>query len=169
MYKISSQPESSVTIIACDPGYDRLGVSIMSGTVHAPILQYSTCLTTNKQDFQEKRLSFLYTKLSKIIEEYSPTYIALETLFFSNNKKTVLKVAEARGMLLSLAGNYQLSVIEHSPQEVKLAVTGYGNAQKKEVISMTKRLISGIDPKALDDEYDAVALALSALASHKYK
>lgn len=162
-----TQQESSTIILACDPGYDRLGIAIMEGNVHSPKLLYSTCLVTDKNTTQAKRLFSLYTTLLEIITTYSPKHIALEKLFISNNTASVLKVAEARGMLLTLATIQRLNVIEHSPQEVKLAVTGYGSATKKDVISMTKRLIPGIQEGALDDEYDAVALALCALTSYK--
>ena len=154
------------TILACDPGYGRLGVAILQGSVHESSLLYSTCLETSKNDSQPKRLAFLHNELSKLVETYTPDAIALETLFFSNNQKTVIAVAEARGMIVTLAGIKNIPLIEHSPQQIKLAVTGYGNASKKDVIGMTKRLIPTVAPNALDDEYDAVALSICALASH---
>lgn len=160
-----STPTKPNVILACDPGYDRLGIAVLSGSVHKHTLLYSTCATTNKKDPHEKRLSSLQRELEKLLEDYTPDAIALETLFFARNTTSALKVAEARGMILALAGRLNIPVIEHSPQEVKMAVTGYGNAKKEEVIAMTKRLIPGISPKALDDEYDAVALSICAIAS----
>lgn len=160
-----STPTKPKVLLACDPGYDRLGIAVLSGSVHKHTLLYSTCATTSKKDPHEKRLASLQDELEKLIEEYKPDAIALETLFFARNTTSALKVAEARGMILALAGKLHIPVIEHSPQEVKMAVTGYGNAKKEEVIAMTKRLIPGISPKALDDEYDAVALSICAIAS----
>ncbi|XKT75312.1 MAG: crossover junction endodeoxyribonuclease RuvC [Patescibacteria group bacterium UBA2103] len=154
-------------ILACDPGYDRLGVAVITGSVHKNELLFSTCLLTDKKEDIATRLGYLYVELRKIIEKYSPNAIAVEKLFFSNNKTSALAVAESRGMILALAGSMNIPVIEHSPADVKIAVTGYGNATKKDVIMMTKKLISGIDEKALDDEYDAVALSICALASYK--
>jgi len=155
-------------ILACDPGYDRLGVAVITGSVHENSLLFSTCLQTDKKDDLSKRLGELHTELLSIIKKHKPQAIAVEKLFFStNNKKSALAVAESRGMILALAGIHNIPVMEHSPQEVKMAVTGYGSATKKDVIDMTKRLIKGIDPKALDDEYDAVALSICALASHR--
>lgn len=156
------------TVLACDPGYDRLGIAVITGSVHNHELLYSACAQTDKKDTLSKRLADLHKELLLILTKYKPDVIAVEKLFFStNNKKSALAVAESRGMILALAGIHNIPVIEHSPQEVKIAVTGYGNATKKDVIFMTKRLISGINPKALDDEYDAVALSICALASYR--
>lgn len=155
-------------ILACDPGYDRLGIACMSGSVHAPELIFSTCLTTNKSDPMEKRLASLFADIEDIYAQHSPTVLALETLFFKQtNAKTALAVAGVRGMLLTFAGLRNMQVIEHSPQQIKLAVTGYGASQKEEVMRMTRRLIPNISAAALDDEYDAVALSICALASYK--
>lgn len=156
------------TILACDPGYDRLGVAVLSGSVHTSELLFSTCLQTKKTDTLSQRLAELHAKLLPLIEQYKPDAIAVEKLFFStNNKKSALSVAESRGMILALAGLHSIPVLEHSPQEVKMAVTGYGSASKKDVQDMTRRLIPGINPKAIDDEYDAIALSVCALASHR--
>lgn len=155
------------TLIAFDPGYDRLGVSVFSGTAHNPNLLFSTCITTDKKDAHHVRLGVIYKQASTLIETYSPTGLALETLYFAQNTTTALKVAEVRGVLLGLAGFHNLEVFEHTPQQVKLAVTGYGNAKKNEVIRMTQRLFPSISKKALDDEYDAVAVGLCALVSRK--
>jgi len=155
-------------ILACDPGYDRLGIAVLAGSVHESELLFSTCAQTDKKEDMSVRLAQLHRELLSVIKKYKPDVIAVEKLFFStNNKKSALAVAESRGMILALAGVHSIPIIEHSPQDVKIAVTGYGNASKKDVMDMTKRLIKGISPKALDDEYDAVALAICALASYK--
>ena len=166
-YKMSLATKHK-TILSCDPGYDRLGIAVLVGSVHESSLLYSACAQTDKKEDLSTRLAQLHKELLSVIKKYKPDAIAVEKLFFStNNKKSALAVAESRGMVLTLAGIHNIKVIEHSPQEVKIAVTGYGNASKKDVMDMTKRLIKGISPKALDDEYDAVALAICALASYK--
>ena len=90
------------TILAIDPGYDRCGVAIVSIETKPRVL-FSSCISTDKKDPQEKRLAQVFTKLSSVVIEWHPKAIALETLFFSVNKKTALKVAEARGVVLLLA------------------------------------------------------------------
>lgn len=155
-------------ILACDPGYDRLGIAVLAGSVHESNLLFSTCIQTDKKTDMSLRLAQLHNELLSVVEKFNPDVIAVEKLFFStNNKKSALAVAESRGTVLTLAGIHSIPVIEHSPQEVKIAVTGYGNASKKQVIAMTKRLVKSLSPAALDDEYDAVALAICALASYK--
>lgn len=147
------------TIIAIDPGYDRCGVAVIrDGT-----LAYSTCIETNKKDNHEKRLAYIYETLVNVLNEYHPTHIAVETLFFSNNKTTAIKVAEARGVIVLLAGIYTLELIELSPQEVKIAMTGVGNADKKQVQKMTALTLKLDISKKLDDEIDAIALGFAAL------
>ena len=99
------------------------------------------------------------------MERYAPTHVAIESLFFSKNTSTALKVAEARGVILSIAGRRGIFVSEHSPKEVKLAVTGYGNATKQEVARMTGRLFPIGKKKTHDDELDAIALGICALTT----
>lgn len=151
------------TIIAIDPGYDRCGVAIFSNTS----LLHSTCIETKKTDPHSTRLVHIYSMLCNIINTWKPTHLALETLFFSVNKKTALKVAEARGVVLLAAGVKSLSVIELSPQEVKLSMTGVGNADKKQIqkmVALTFRTDTGVG----DDEIDAIALGAAAVQKSKF-
>ena len=151
------------TIIAIDPGYDRAGVAVIQDDT----LVYSDCIETNKKDVHEKRLAQVYETLEQVIKKWNPTHVAVETLFFSNNKTTAIKVAEARGVIILLAGQHDLKLIELSPQEVKLAMTGTGNADKKQVQKMTA-LTLGIGTRGkLDDEIDAIALGFAALGKHR--
>lgn len=146
-------------ILAVDPGYDRCGVAVIKDGV----LAYSTCIITNKKDVQENRLYHIYREISALIGEWHPTHLAIETLFFSTNKTTAIKVAEARGVVVLLAGMYKLSLIDLSPQEVKLAVTGVGNADKKQVQKMVALTLKLDTTKKLDDEIDAIAVGLAAI------
>jgi crossover junction endodeoxyribonuclease RuvC len=111
------------------------------------------------------RLAHIAKAVTTAIEEYAPDVLAIETLFFSTNKKTALGVAEARGAILATAGLAGTPVKEYSPQQVKLAVTGYGAADKHAVEHMIPKLISLPQKKRrLDDEFDAIALGIAALA-----
>ncbi|HVY36057.1 MAG TPA: crossover junction endodeoxyribonuclease RuvC [Candidatus Paceibacterota bacterium] len=145
-------------LLAVDPGYDRCGVAVFEGNT----LCYSTCIETNKSDSHPKRLSAVNTALSALIEEWRPEVLALETLFFSINKKTAIKVAEARGVIMQCAGAHHLHVLELSPQEVKLSMTGVGNADKKQVQKMTVLVLKIDDAGKRDDEIDAIALGAAA-------
>ncbi|MCC6199023.1 crossover junction endodeoxyribonuclease RuvC [Candidatus Nomurabacteria bacterium] len=154
---------STERILAVDPGYDRCGVAVLTKSASLPDILYSTCITTNKKDAQEKRLADIYYALEKVIIQWQPTALALETIFFSVNKKTAIKVAEARGAILLLAGTTGLPLIELSPQEVKLSMTGVGNAKKEQVQKMVSLTLKLDTSKRLDDEIDAIALGAAAL------
>ena len=151
-------------ILAIDPGYDRLGIAVIEGDPSRPTLLWSDCVIPDKGK-QENRLARVYCAVSEAIKDYVPDALAIETLFFSINKKTAIGVAEARGAILSAAGNGSVPVIECSPQQVKLAVTGYGGADKTSVAKMIPKLITLSKKKRLDDELDAIAIGITALAT----
>jgi len=101
--------------------------------------------------------------VEKAIKKHKPDVLAVETLFFSKNVKTALGVAEARGAILAAAGKAGVPVLEFSPAHVKIAVTGYGSADKKAVANMVPKLVALTKKKRLDDELDAIAVGIAAL------
>ncbi len=151
-------------ILAIDPGYDRLGIAVIEGDPSRPTLVWSDCVEPPKGETAE-RLAVVLRAVGDAIAAYAPDALAIETLFFSKNTKTALKVAEARGAILATAGAASLPVVECSPQEVKLAVTGYGSADKKAIELMVPKLIKLPQKKRRDDELDAIAIGIAALAS----
>lgn len=150
-------------ILAIDPGYDRLGIAVVEGNASHPILLWSDCITP-KKTVREQRLASVSYAVTTAITTYAPDVLAIETLFFSANKKTALGVAESRGAILAAAGIASLPVIECSPQQVKSAVTGHGGADKAAIARMIPRLLSLPKKKRLDDEIDAIAIGVTALA-----
>ena len=152
-------------VLACDPGYDRLGVAVVDRTFGKDTLVYSACITSNRSLSLPDRLLEIGDAFQKCLDIYAPDYIALESLFFNKNQKTAMAVAEARGMLLYLARKDNRIVCEYSPQQIKIAVTGYGKSDKRQVMDMVKRLMPAVPEGALDDEYDAIAVGITALAS----
>lgn len=153
-------------VIAVDPGYDRLGVSVLELIEGKESLVYSDCIETNKDDDLNDRLFDLGNQFFDLLQKFKPDCLAIETLFFNKNQKTAIGVAAARGMLIYLAKQAGCSVYEFGPQEIKIAITGYGKSDKKAVIDMLHRLVSGLPEKALDDEYDAIAVGITCLAHH---
>ncbi|MEK7650807.1 MAG: crossover junction endodeoxyribonuclease RuvC [Patescibacteria group bacterium] len=154
-------------ILGIDPGYERLGVAIVEkskNTNNQEILIYSDCLITSKNLTFSKRLLKLGTELEKIIKKYQPDCLALEDLFFAKNQKTAMAVASVRGMIIYLAEKNNLEISEHSPNTVKLTITGYGRADKAQMMQMLPKLIKINKAIKHDDEYDAIGLALTALA-----
>jgi len=152
----------TMRILAIDPGYDRLGIAVIEGNPSRPTLLMSACILPEK-GARENRLAHVAQAVADAIKTYAPEALAIETLFFSVNKKTALGVAEARGVVLAAAGSASLPVIECSPQQIKLAVTGHGGADKKAVANMVPRLLSLSKKKRLDDELDAIAIGITGL------
>lgn len=102
----------------------------------------------------------IYDQLTALFQEVSPTVVAIETLFFAKNAKTLAQVGHARGVILLAAGQAKVDVFEYAPREVKLALTGYGAAEKSQMQSMVQRLLKLADLPRPDDAADAVAIAL---------
>lgn len=151
-------------ILGIDPGYDRLGLAVVEGDASKPVHVWSDCVIPPKGE-KEERLAVVQAAIVDAIKEYGPDALAIETLFFSTNRSTALGVAEARGAVLAAAGLAGIPVQEYAPQQVKLAVTGYGASDKAAIARMIPHLISLPPKKRLDDEMDAIALAIAGLAN----
>lgn len=154
-------------VLAVDPGYDRLGVAVMEHDNGSEKLIHSTCILTEKDDDLPERLYTVGTAFKELLSRYKPDCVGVETLFFNKNHKTAIGVAQARGIIIYLAKEAGCAVFEYGPQEIKIAVTGYGKSDKSAVIDMVGRLISNAPDAALDDEYDAIAVGITALAHNR--
>lgn len=154
----------ALRILGVDPGFDRLGLAVLEGDPSRPKLVWSTCVEPAKGAMEE-RLAAVEAAILSAITEYAPDALAIETLFFSTNRKTAMGVAQARGAVLAAAGGVQLAVCEFSPQQVKLAVTGYGAADKRAVAAMIPKLLVLPVRKRRDDELDAIAVAIAGLST----
>ncbi|MEK7586960.1 MAG: crossover junction endodeoxyribonuclease RuvC [Patescibacteria group bacterium] len=152
-------------ILGIDPGYDKLGVAVVEKLPkEKEKLIYSACLKTNKSDDYFDRLKELGESLEKIIEIYKPEVLSIEKLFFTTNQKTAMRVSEVRGMIIYLAKKNNLKIFEYTPLQVKSTIAGFGRADKAQVIMMVPKLIVLKKEIKEDDEYDAIALALTCLA-----
>ncbi len=154
-------------VLAIDPGYDRVGVAVIEKEGGKEILIHSECILTDKNTDLSKRLFVVGTAIEHLLKTFSPEALAIETLFFNKNQKTAIGVAQARGMIIFLAQKAGCTVYEYGPQEIKVAVTGYGKSDKTAVIDMVKRLVSGVPEGVLDDEYDAIAVGVTCLAHYR--
>ena len=157
-------------VLAIDPGFGRCGVAILNRENNTDTLVYSSCVVTRSSDSFPARLKTVTDAVTELADRFSPSLIALERLYLSTNQKTAMQVAEVRGALISLAVNRGIPMVEYTPLQVKIAITGYGKSGKREVARMISLLVS-LPPKKgrLDDEYDAIAIALTALASYRLK
>lgn len=151
-------------ILGIDPGYDRLGVAVISNFQNKPVLIFSDCLTSNKKQSHEKRLCSIGRGVKSIIAKWKPSSVAIEEIFFSNNRKTALRVSQALGVVVYEAAQANIPVSYYTPTQVKIAITGYGRSDKKQITDMLKHLINTPNKKIFDDEYDAIALGLTHLA-----
>lgn len=153
-------------VISIDPGYDRLGIAIIELQNRSEHLLYSECVLTDKTLSLNARLSLIGDRFQELLDSYTPDTLAIETLFFNKNQKTAMGVAQVRGILIYLAQRAHCQVYEFGPQEIKIAVTGYGKSEKAAVIAMVKRLLPAAPENVLDDEYDAIAVGITCLAHH---
>jgi crossover junction endodeoxyribonuclease RuvC len=150
-------------VLAIDPGFERLGIAILDKDK----LLYSDCFKTSPKDNFYVRLRQIGEEISRIIDIYEPTACAIETLFFETNKKTAMKVAEARGVVAYEAARRILPIFEFSPLQIKVAITSHGRSDKKQIIFMVPKLIKIDKEIKHDDEYDAIAIGLTYFSTVK--
>ena len=152
-------------ILGIDPGYDRLGLAIIERQIRVKDrVIFSECFETSNKDVIYARLHQVGQEVERVLEKYNPTEVALETLFITKNQKTAMRVAEARGILIYEATKRNIPVFEYSPMQIKLAITGDGASDKTRINKMIGLLIKMEEKKSLDDEIDAIAVALTHLA-----
>ena len=120
----------------------------------------SGSIQTDKNLPDSKRLLEIFEDLSTIIQKYQPDCASVEELFFFKNQKTVIPVAEARGVILTVLEKFQIPTFGYTPMVVKQVLTGYGRAEKKEVEQMVKIALEREDLPKLDDTVDAIAIAI---------
>lgn len=154
-------------VLGIDPGYERLGIAVVEKQNNKEVVVYSECFHTPKELPFHERLFLLGEKIRTIIEEHEPQALAIETLVFNTNQKTAIHVAEARGVVLYEGSRRKLEVYEFTPLQIKIATTGHGRSDKKQVTEMVKKLVKIEKKDAKDDEYDAIACALTCLASYR--
>lgn len=157
--------KQNTTILGIDPGYDRVGWAIgkkQNGIFTCIALG---CIQTDKNETIFERYQKIQTDLFEIIQYFKPKTLAIETLYFSKNKKTAMRVSEARGIIIGACLEQKLEVFEYDPVEIKLAVTGNGKADKQAVEKMVKLQIGETVNTFIDDAIDAVATALTHAVS----
>ena len=131
------------------------------------LIDSGAILTQAKESFP-LRLEKIYDDLTKIIEEYKPEAMSIEELFFNNNAKTAINVAQARGVILITARIHKIPTYEYTPLQVKQAVTGYGRADKMQVQRMVKMILNEEKLPKLDDITDSMAIGICHAHSAKF-
>ena len=154
--------KSSSIILGIDPGFGSIGygaISVSSGNPSA--LNYG-CLHTKPGTLFSKRLLKIFDDITQLIHDIAPDVIGVEKLFFEKNSKTAIEVSHARGVILLAAERAGIPIIECTPLQVKLASTGYGKADKRQVQQMITRVLKLKEVPKPDDTADALAIALCA-------
>jgi len=154
-------------ILGIDPGIGRTGWGVIEAQNAKLKVQSYGCIETPAGMAMERRLLALYEELNQIIKTEKPEALAIEDLFFNTNAKTALIVGQARGVVLLMAGQYKLSLGIYTPLQVKIALTGYGRAEKGQVGQMVKTMLKLDKIPKPDDTADALAIALTHAFSHR--
>ncbi len=161
-------------ILGIDPGFAIVGYGFVDyHKAKFKAVDYGAVTTPAGMDFGQ-RLGIIYKQCNAMIDYMHPDVLAIEKLFFTNNQKTGIDVAQARGVILLAASQHSLPVAEYTPLQIKQAVTGYGRAEKKQVMEMTRQILKLEQVPKPDDTADALAVAIcrghcgsSALARYK--
>ncbi|RKD23917.1 crossover junction endodeoxyribonuclease RuvC [Ammoniphilus oxalaticus] len=154
-------------IIGIDPGIAIVGFGIIEkqGSRLIPI-QYG-CLRTKAHTPEPLRLKQIYEALTSILEKYQPEVMAIEKIFFNRNVTTAFSVGQARGVMVLAAEQAAMPVYEYTPLQMKQAVVGYGQAEKRQVQEMVKLLLHLKEAPKPDDTADALGIAIThAHSSH---
>ena len=147
-------------ILGIDPGYAIVGWGVIEyNHSRFQVLGYGAITTEADTPFPE-RLQIIYNDMCYLFEKYKPEAMSMEKLFYNSNQKTVIDVAQARGVITLAAQMYGKDIYEYTPLQVKQSVTGYGRAEKKQVQEMTKNILGLAAVPKPDDTADALAMAI---------
>lgn len=152
-------------ILGLDPGTALVGWGVIDTLDRADVSQAKClaygCIQTDKTLSDSRRLLTIANGLRQILQQFTPDLVGVESLFYSTNQKTVMSVAQARGVLLMVIEEQGLELAELTPLQVKQALTGYGRAEKYQIQQMVQKLLYLADIPKPDDAADALAVALA--------
>ena len=148
--------------LGIDPGTAICGYGFVEQSRGRLIEKSYGAITTSPHARMQDRLLKIYNELNTLIKNFQPEVIGVEKLFFGKNATTAIPVGQARGVVLLCAAQNDLDVVEMTPNEVKLSITGYGGATKEQVIYMVTRILNLPEPPTPDDTADALAIAIGA-------
>ena len=156
-------------ILGIDPGIGRTGWGVIEVQSSKLTVQSYGCIETSQNLSVEKRLQLLYEKITSLLQTEKPDAFAIEELFFNTNTKTAMVVGQARGVILLAAAQKGIPISIYTPLQVKIAVTGYGRAEKKQVGQMVKTILTLESIPKPDDTADALAISITHAFSYKMK
>lgn len=156
-----------MTILGIDPGTAAMGYGLIKKDKKLNAITYG-CIKTSADLSTPERLNKLYQELNLLIRKYKPDIVAVEDIFFFKNLKTVIKVSQARGVILLTAAKKKIKIMEFTPLQVKQAVACYGRADKVQVQKMVKTLLGLKYIPKPDDAADALAVAICCANTKNY-
>src|ERR1700722_7688444 len=154
-------------IVGIDPGIGRTGWGVVEVQNSKLKVHSYGCIETSKDLSTEKRLEEIFKQIVSILQRENPDAFAIEELFFNTNAKTAMVVGQARGVILLAAAQHKIPITFYTPLQVKIAVTGYGRAEKNQVGQMVKVLLHLTTIPKPDDTSDALAIAVTHAFSYK--
>ncbi len=163
---VKTAGSSTITVLGIDPGLTRCGYAVLQVQGNTDVSLTSLgVLRTKPEDELPARLAEIAQEVEALLDQYQPTAVAVEHIFFQSNVRTAMSVGQVSGLVLSAAARRGIEVVQYSPNQVKLAITGWGGADKAQVQKMVKqRLKLNTIPKPADAA-DAAAIALCHIAS----
>lgn len=158
---------NSMVIMGIDPGYGTIGYGFVKYDQYKFIpIQYGA-ITTGPGMPMPLRLCEIYDDLNTLLDTFHPEAVAVEELFFNTNITTGIQVAQARGVILLALAQKGLQPASYTPSQVKQSVVGYGKAEKKQVMEMTRVMLGLSKVPRPDDAADALALAICHGHAHQ--
>lgn len=146
-------------VLGIDPGYAIIGYGVLDTNKQNMLLDYGA-ITTPKEDSMPIRLENIDKSLKYLFDKFKPDVVAIEELFYFKNQKTVIQVAQARGVILLACQKYCGNIYEYTPLQIKQALTGQGRAEKAQVQFMVKAILGLNSIPKPDDAADALAVAI---------
>ena len=153
-------------VLGIDPGFALVGFGVVERDGnYFKVIDYGV-ISTPKEDSFATRIANIYSGMLSLIDTYKPDEIAIEELFFFKNQKTVIPVAEARGVIVLAGIEKNIQMYEYTPLQIKQALTGNGRAEKKQIQYMVTNLLGLEKIPRPDDAADALAVALTHLQTN---
>jgi len=159
-------------ILGIDPGTATTGYGVIDfkprGKTPLKCLAYG-CIKTFPENSDGHRLQTIEKEINKIIVSYKPELLAIERIFFFKNAKTIITVSQARGIIILAATKKKVPILEFSPLEVKMVISGYGRAEKKQMQEIMQSLLKLKELPKPDDAADALGIAICCSRKLKTK
>lgn len=155
-------------VLGVDPGIGRTGWGVIEVISSKCKVKSFGCIETLSTEELPQRLIQIKQEIARIIKKYKPARAGVEELFFNTNTKTAMSVGQARGVIIETLAERNIPVESYTPLQVKLAVTGYGKAEKAQVGVMIKMLLGLSEVPKPDDTADALAIALTCAFTKKF-